>query len=149
MTDVLEQVIAFMEADGWPCERQNPVTIRSAFEGKHGRWEVFVSVRSQHNLLAVFSIAPAAVPAEERTTVGEFLHRANFGLYVGNFDLDYTNGRVQARTGLDFTGTAVTDAMIKNLLYLNVTLMDRYLPGLQQVIDGSMTPEAAANQIEG
>jgi hypothetical protein len=66
---------------------------------------------------------------------------------IGNFELDYTDGEIRYKTSIDVTGDRLTAALIQRLVYINVTMMDEYLPGIQAVLAGQ-TPEAALQPIE-
>ncbi|MBP8974021.1 MAG: YbjN domain-containing protein, partial [Anaerolineae bacterium] len=83
-----------------------------------------------------------------RPAVAEFLTRANFGLRIGNFELDYHDGEVRYKTSLDFEDEKLTPALIRNAVYPAVTTMDRYLPGLMKVVYGGRTPYEAIEEIE-
>jgi len=76
--------------------------------------------------------------------------RANFGLFIGNFELDFDSGTMQYRTSIDVEGQeeALSSLVIKHLVYQNVLTMDKYLPGLAAVLDGSSSPAAAVRLIE-
>ncbi|HVU14417.1 MAG TPA: YbjN domain-containing protein, partial [Phototrophicaceae bacterium] len=144
-----DTVITFLDQDGWPYEQEVEGGLRTAFGGKNGRWECYIGVSESRQQITVLSICPLEAPPELHAAVAEFLHRANYGLLVGNFELDFNSGRVQCRTGIDVQGGTLTTALVKNLLYLNVLLMDRYLPGITAVIDDGAAPLNAIHQVEG
>lgn len=75
--------------------------------------------------------------------VAEYLTRANYGLPLGNFEMDFSDGEVRFKTSLDVEGEEymLTPAMIKSLVYSNVLTMDRYLAGMMAVIYGDASPE--------
>jgi hypothetical protein len=79
--------------------------------------------------------------------IAEFLTRANYGMTIGNFELDYTDGEIRYKTSIDVTNDQLSPALIQTLVYINVAMMDEYLPGIQAVIDGA-TPIAAIQAIE-
>jgi len=55
---------------------------------------------------------------------------------------------VSFKTSMDAEGIEFTEAMVKNLVYVNVLTTDRYLPGLMRVIYGGIEPEEAIREIE-
>jgi hypothetical protein len=79
--------------------------------------------------------------------IAEFLTRANYGMTIGNFELDYTDGEIRYKTSIDVTNAQLSSALIKTLVYTNVAMMDEYLPGIQVVLAGA-TPIAAIQAIE-
>jgi hypothetical protein len=66
---------------------------------------------------------------------------------IGNLELDYTDGEIRYKTSINVTADQLSSALIKTLVYTNVTMMDEYLPGIQVVLAGQ-TPEAAIQAIE-
>ena len=81
--------------------------------------------------------------------VAEFITRANYGLKVGNFEMDMDDGEARFKTSIDVEKSELTRMLVSNLVYINVWTMDRYLPGILSVAYGSETPRQAINKIEG
>ncbi|MBC7340390.1 MAG: YbjN domain-containing protein [Firmicutes bacterium] len=96
-----------------------------------------------------YSVCPVNVPEGKRLAVAEYLTRANYGLVIGNFEMDFRDGEVRYKTSIDVEGAEIAPALVRNLVYANVITMDRYLPGLLGVIYGNLTPEQAIAQVEG
>ena len=62
----------------------------------------------------------------------------------------YSDGEVRYKTSIDLGGTPLTAPVIKALVYSNVALMDRYLPGIMAIMyNDSTTPAAEIQKIEG
>jgi hypothetical protein len=80
--------------------------------------------------------------------VAEYITRANYGLRIGNFEMDYSDGEVRYKSSLDFEGEPLTPKLIKNAMYPAVHTMDLYLPGLLGVMYGNKTPAEAIREIE-
>jgi hypothetical protein len=78
----------------------------------------------------------------------QFLTRANYGMTMGNFELDFADGEIRYKTSIDVEGASLTFPQIKGLIYTNVTMMDEYLPGIMSVIYSDVSPEDAIAQIE-
>ena len=93
--------------------------------------------------------APPPPVVEDRSAVAEYLTRANYGLRIGNFELDYADGEVRYKSSLDFEGQTLTAELIRNAIYPAVHTMDRYLPGLLRVTFGGATPHEAIEEVEG
>ena len=79
--------------------------------------------------------------------MAEFIARANYGIVLGNFEIDFSDGEVRFKTSIDVEGSELTPALIEPVMYANVLTMDEYLPGLLAVSQGTATPEEAVNQI--
>jgi hypothetical protein len=59
---------------------------------------------------------------------------------MGNFEMDFENGAVRFKTGIDVTGDELTPALLSPLLYANVLMMSTYLEGLLDVAEGDVAP---------
>lgn len=80
--------------------------------------------------------------------IGKFINRANYSIIIGNFELNFADGEIRYKTSIDVEGDRLTSALIKRLVYANVTMMDEYLPGIKSVIEGDVSPVDAIAQIE-
>ncbi|MEL7052307.1 MAG: YbjN domain-containing protein [Cyanobacteria bacterium J06588_5] len=78
--------------------------------------------------------------------MAQFITRANYGLILGNFELDYTDGEIRYKTSLDVESDRLTPALTKNLISTNVTTMDQYLPGLLAFLEQQTPPGQAIKQ---
>ena len=81
--------------------------------------------------------------------VAEFITRANFGMIIGNFEFDYSDGEIRYKTSVDLEGVEVQSNLLRNLVYANVLTMDKYFTGLMRVMYGGITPDEAIREIEG
>lgn len=147
--NALSTLATFLAVDGWRPQR---ITGRRAFamtyEGASGSFTCVAELRAEARQLLCYAIAPVAAPAARLPAVAEFITRANYGAYIGNFELSYSSGEVRTKASIDFEGEALTDRLIRNTLYPAARLMDAYLPGLLQVINHGLDPREAIAQIE-
>lgn len=146
---MFDQLITFFTNDDWSFTRlQGEPVLYTAIQGKHGEWNCFAQIRADRAQFVFYSICPIVVPEEQRFTIAEFLTRANSGLILGNFELDFEDGEIRYKTSIDVTDDWLSQALIKQLVYANVSMMDEYLPGIRSVIAGETTPIAAIHHIE-
>ena len=139
----------FLQQDGWYPQRMEGRTIyRAFFSGKNGEFPCFAQIVVPLEQFVFYCVATVHAPEELRPSVAEYITRANYGLRIGNFELDYSDGEVRYKSSLDFEGVTLTPALIRNTIYPAVTTMDRYLPGLMKVIYGGRTPYEAIAEIE-
>jgi hypothetical protein len=139
----------FLEADEWhPQEIEDLLLYRVAFSGENGEAICFAQIEPEVDLFVFYAYAPVEVPLQKRPAVAEFLTRANYGIWVGDFELDYADGEVRYKSSVHFEGTELTEALIRNAIYASVQAMDQYLPGLRDVIDGRASPTEAIASVE-
>lgn len=70
-------------------------------------------------------------------------------MIVGNFEMDFEDGEIRYKTSLNFEGSQLDDALLKQLAYINVVMMNKYLPGIEAVAEGKTAPQDAISLIEG
>ena len=146
---VADAVHAYFASEDWPVAEADAGVLETAFEGSATVWPVRIHV-FEEDVRAVFvSAFPAVVPDEHRAAVGEFCNRANFGLAIGNFELDVDGGEVRFRTSVDAEGLEPTPALVRNAVVANVLTMDRYVTGLLAVLNGTDPADAIEDCEDG
>jgi hypothetical protein len=147
--NALSTLATFLSADGWRPQR---VVGRRAFAmtygGANGSFTCIAELRSEAQQLLCYALAPLVAPPVRLPAVAEFITRANYGTYIGNFELSYSSGEVRCKSSIDFEGEALSERLIRNTIYPAVRLMDTYLPGLTQVITHGIAAREAIDQIE-
>jgi hypothetical protein len=139
----------FLEEDGWhPRQLEDKTIYRMVFGGKNGQTICYAQILVDLEQFLFYVLVPSKVPEEQRLAIAEFITRANYGMRVGNFELDFNDGEVRYKSSLDFEDAALTPPLIRNAIYPAVQTMDRYLPGLMSVIYGGKTPAEAIAVIE-
>ena len=140
----------FLKDDDWyPQQLEGKTIYRVFFAGDNGELRCYAQIRIDLEQFIFYVIAPIKSPEEARDAIGEYINRANYGLRIGNFELDYNDGEIRYKSSIDFEYAALTPALIKNAIYPAVHTMDRYLPGLLGVMYGNKTPQQAIEDIEG
>lgn len=159
MGELIDAARAFFEEDGWsvlPAQsgegplagaaaRDSDGALWLAHEGAHGRWGCLVRAREQARQLIFYSIVPIEVPEPARQRVCEYLDRVNWGMPLGNFELDFLSGEVRFRTSIAIENLPLTAQLVRPLAYANVFVVDQYLEDLAEVVAGTLdadTPDA-------
>jgi hypothetical protein len=119
------------------------------FSSKNGQLTCYAQIRVDLEQLIIYAVAPVKVPEETRVAVAEYITRANYGLRIGNVEMDFSDGEVRYKSSLDFEGETLTPQLIKMAIYPAVQTMDHYVPGLMAVIYGGKSPEEAVAEVEG
>jgi hypothetical protein len=123
--------------------------LQMGFQGENGNWLCYVEAREEFEQFAFYSVCPANAPEGRRQAAAEFLTRVNYGLVIGNFEMDLDDGEIRYKTSLDVGDTELNVPLVKNAVYMNVLMMDRYLPGIMAIIYGGVAPAEALAQVEG
>lgn len=143
-------MVDFFEDDKWPYTVVTGEPVLSMhFVGSNGHWICYAQAREEQQQFVFYSVCPMAMPDFKRVAVAEFVTRANYGMIIGNFELDFNDGEVRYKTSLDVEGTYLSPPLIRQAVYANVLMMDRYLPGLLALVYNDITPAEAVAQVEG
>ena len=97
----------------------------------------FILVPTDDGIVSYATLRDEILP-EMYPTVAEYLHRANYGLLNGCFELDYANGSVQYRTFCCcLNGREPSDADLDMLFAVPLAVLNRYIDGLRQILNGT------------
>ena len=144
-----EEIVNFFEEDGWPfVQIEGEPLLQMVFQGENGKWTCYAKARDDQKQFVFYSVCPVNAPDSKRLAVAEFLTRANSGMIIGNFEMDFEEGEIRYKTSIDVEDDSLSSALIKRLVYANVMMIDGYLPGIMSVIYGDVTPRDAIAQIE-
>ncbi|MEO5952445.1 MAG: YbjN domain-containing protein [Chloroflexia bacterium] len=182
-TSIYDSMAAFFKKDDWPATQLEGQTAMSMnFQGQNGRWGCLARVDQEKELILFYSYCPVKAPEDKRPILADFLTRANYGLYIGNFEMDFNDGEVRYKTSIDVEGNIGTDPadkptdgaaadgaaapekkeastatgeqvqltfpLMKRLVYNNVGVMDKYMPGIMAVVYGGASPTEAIAKVE-
>ena len=76
------------------------------------------------------------------------LARINYGLNIGNFELDMNDGEIRYKTSIDVEGGDLTPRMVETLIAVNISTTDRYFPSFADVMYAGVAPMEAVARIE-
>lgn len=148
-TSIFSTVVEFLQENNLSFQqiKENECLVLGV-EVKNGRFTCHVIVREEKKQMAFYSICPINTPESKRQSIAEFITKANYGMIIGNFELDFKDGEIRYKTSIDVEGDRLTPALIKQLVFSNIAMMDQYLPGIMSVIYGNASPDEAISQVE-
>ncbi|MBD2356006.1 YbjN domain-containing protein [Tolypothrix sp. FACHB-123] len=147
--NLLATIVNFFKADEWAfMEIPGQPALQLPFQGENGKWNCYARARSEQKQFVFYSICPVNAPENKLLSIAEFITRANSGMIVGNFELDFNDGEISYKTSIDVEGDRLSFALIKRVVYANVAMMDEYLPGIMSIIYSNVTPVDAIAKIE-
>ncbi len=147
---IFDKLKQFFDVDDWNYSQLEGETIlRLGFAGDNGNWTIFAQAKEDAEQLIIYSLLPNNAPEDKRDEVSKFLHMANYGLIVGNFEFDFSDGETRFKSSVMAPAQDITNEMIRHLVYANVLTVDRYLPGVMGIIFGGKSAEECIYEIEG
>jgi len=149
MPTPFETIVSFFERDGWKFRRlPGHEALEMGVAGESGSYRLVVVIDGDRNVVRFLTFLEGKVPEPRRREVMEYLTRANYGLLLGNFELDVADGEVRFKCSADIEHTGFSYEQYQSMLYVSVAMMDRYFPGLQKVVQGSSDAAAAIAEAE-
>ncbi len=149
MDTLLDIVTAFFDAEQWAyrqLDRGDLLQLTANVEGVE--WQCFARVYEVQSRLVFYSVYPTNVPEEKRPTVAEYVTRANFGLLLGNLEMDFSDGETRFKTSIDVQGDRLTPTLVRDLVYPNLQAMRQYMPGLDAILNDNASALDAIGQVE-
>ncbi len=150
--EIRKAVEDYFETEGakyMPFDERGVAHATYGVDVKFGHVEVFF--HAYRDMLILHFIVPLKAGEDERAKVGEFLHRANYGLKVGNFDFDFNDGEISYRVAI-YCGSDEFEPprheQIDAALSIGLMMVDRYGDGLVKVMFGLAEPEDAIDASE-
>jgi hypothetical protein len=143
MSTLISQVRALLDAEKLKFDEPNfPInpdseviaTFRMPVRGVHGEWVCIVRVFPDSERLLVYSILSENVPEDRRTRISELFVRINYGLVIGNFEMDWEDGEVRYKTSMDLESITPTAIIVRNLIFSNFFSTDRYFNVIEEAI---------------
>ena len=147
MGPLLERAMAYFQEDDWDIHPISDTVVQTAFKGDNGEWDCLAVVLEPSDHFLFYSILPHRVPEHLYPTMALFLHRANHGLNIGNFEFDLSQGEIRLRPRFRRSQTSST-RLFQSLVHHNVLVVDEYMPGILSIISDSMSAKAAIMMIE-
>jgi GTP-binding protein EngB required for normal cell division len=148
MTNLFETMVNFFEKDDWSFDEvESGKTLRLKVELENGSYICYGIADDENNSFRFYSISPVKIPKNKYLPIAEFLARANYGLILGNFEMDFRDGEIRYKTSI-IVDSELSDAVLKRIVYDNLSTLDEYFPGFMKIIYGNISPEEAINQIE-
>ena len=112
--------------------------------GEHGSWLLVAQAYEERSQAAIYSVMPGTVAEEHRPAMAVLLARINYGLILGNFEIDLSDGEVRFKASIDFGGAEPTQEQLRPLSATALLQFDKWLPALRAVALGTDPAEAFA-----
>jgi hypothetical protein len=118
------------------------------FGTPNGLFALHAGVTKGDAIFQVVGHVPVKVPVGSRPSIAEAIARANYGLKLGRFEMDYTDGELRFYAAHLISDETLSDEVIERMIKTTVVMLDRYLPAFMSVIYGNEPPEDAIRREE-
>lgn len=150
---ILNLAVTFFDSINWNySHHENKPILSMRHQGKKGAWRCVAQAReseTQRQFL-FYSVLDSFTPPDKQPAMAEFLTRANYGMVIGNFEMDYSDGEVRFKTSIDVSANIehLTEAQFRSVVFTNVLMMDKYFPGMMSVMYLNRPPAELIAEIE-
>ena len=146
----LEAVEALFQHLGWNAKTlQDYPVLTCAVAVPNGTLDIFCHVYTELERV-LFYVRPQGLeyPAARLPAIAEFLTRANYGLPIGNFELDWEDLEINCKSSVQLPATCLNVELLQSYLLAAVETSNHYLPGLRAVAEGKESPRDAIRALE-
>ncbi|MCP4392948.1 MAG: YbjN domain-containing protein [Alphaproteobacteria bacterium] len=147
--DSFEELGTFLMEKGWYPERlENNNTYKVIHNVGNYSFICLAQLREDLGQFIFYVVAPLVVPLEKRNEVAEYITRANYGLRIGNLEMDFSDGEIRYKSSVDFECEHLSHNLINNAIHPALCSMERYLYGLFSIINEDVIPLDAIASVE-
>ena len=133
---------------GWKYIPAGDEGARLSCTGSSAIYELAIGASAKRREIVCYCYVPTRVKPEDRVRVAELVTRINFGLRLGNFELDFGEGDIRYKTSVDVAEVAANSMMIRGMIGVAMWLCDMYFPAIQRVVFAGVAPEDAVRDVE-
>ncbi len=145
----LEMVQRYLRDHQWKAEAMpKEHAFKEERETKYGIVTYYFQIEPELDQFLFYISPEIRLIKEQLLPVAEFVVRANFGMRIGNFELDMKEGKVSFRSGLNFKGQGLSTALIDGAVQPALKAFEEFYPSLEKVFAGIMSPLEAINEAE-
>lgn len=149
---IANAVTDFLTEDDWHFSFDEDLGIFRfdlSLKGKLKKVNYIVDIKDDEYL--VYVISPIGADENDpnmMANMAEFICRANYGLKMGNFEVDFDDGEIRFKVHVLCKGITPTAAMIKKSIYCPATMFDHYGSGIVDIIFNDVSGKTAVEKCE-
>lgn len=139
---LLGVVVSALSERGLRTDRMDDDSVFGRLRTDRASYELFVTVNEAAETAAFFLLFPTLAPAPRRAAVAELCSRINYRLLLGSLEVDFSDGNVRFRCAVDVEDSALTPAMVSNIVSAGAWTLDEYHDRLVRVMIDDADPAA-------
>lgn len=89
------------------------------------------------------------VSSERRDQVAQFITYANWHIPIGNFEMNYKQGRIRFKSSLDFSNTELSEVLIRNTILGAMNVVEAFADTLIDVVVNGKDAKQAFDEVYG
>lgn len=142
MKKVIDTIKSFFENNDWKYNfNDEDKVFSSGIDMGNILGNVKMIILLEDNFYNVYMVMNSKVEEKYFPVVAEFLHRANYGLKDGNFEMDYRDGEIRYKSFVNFKNIDVSEEVVGESIIVGAAMIDRYGKGLLKLMLGDGSPK--------
>lgn len=147
-TNIFDFLVQFLneEKSDWAYERlgEDTTIITLTMKGHYEvDFQVIIDVKEIEKVILVYSIFSISATEDKKLAASELVNRLNYGLVLGNFEFDFTDGEIRFKNSCKCNGIELTYEFLDNLIMFCIITIDRASKCLVDVLSNGANPEEA------
>ena len=150
--DLVRVIEKFLNDDDWNFsfdDERGMFRFGLRIKGKINNINYVVDVKEEEYL--VYAISPISADQDDKkmmTNMAEFICRANYGLKMGNFEFDFSDGEIIYKVHVPCEDIIPSTAIVKRSIYCPATLFEQYGSGIVNIIFNGASGKEAVEKCE-
>ncbi|MDR0531049.1 MAG: YbjN domain-containing protein [Oscillospiraceae bacterium] len=144
-----EQVDAYLKSQNWNYdynEEDHMFRFGMSLENRMNSCRMVILVGE--DLFTSYAVCPLSADAESMPRICDYLTRANYGLKIGNFELDQRDGEIRYKSSLFCGGDIPALNVVERVVDMPFRMMEHYGGGLLNVLFGNADPASEIAKID-
>lgn len=148
--DVLAQIFDLLGQEGMRARLcPDRGVIEFGFRGDAASLPVLIGVGDELLTVLIMVRHTVVVPECRRTEVAELICRANYGLRLGRFELDMSDGELNFVVAIPLVDAALGEKQFRYALEAALLYSDRYYNAFHRLLfDSDLSPAEAVAEVE-
>lgn len=149
-SQIANTLVSHMEEEEYEYEfdRENGL-IRMNFKIKSKLGLVRFVLNIFEDFYVSYALIDMIADEDNRKEVAEYLTRANYGMNLGNFEMDMRDGAIRYKVAIDCNHCQLSPQMIEDSLDSPIIVFQRYGDEMIKVMMGMESAEEAIKIVEG
>lgn len=137
MAKLVETVKKALEEDDWHPQQdvvEGLDRVHTRYTAEEGSWNFVVLIDEEDMIATFYSVLDTPCPEERRRDLAELLTRLNYGMRIGKFELDFSDGDLRYQSGHLVQNSKLTPEIIIRHAYNNVLTMEKHFTAIMKVM---------------
>lgn len=132
---IRERILKYLTENDWNVQ-QGEYSLSIRVRCDNAIYPIYIFIFEESRIIQIYSYLEAGIPENKKTVISEYFTRINYGMPIGNFELNLDDGGVRYKTSISIGDNIefLTEGIIEALIVDNYCNMDRYYPGFMRIL---------------